>query len=151
MPSEATNEATRREWRELGFFYDRDDAAREWRIHGSREGLSQFAAELERYAAKPMNAEISEHDHLGPYMYLKIGTWHGPQLDENWIAGPLPALAGLATEVRGWLPNAQVGQSYSLRSLFAPAAPYDLILKVEPESFDPARADAGCWCERSGR
>lgn len=39
MPSEATNEATRRAWRELGFFCDRNDAAKEWRIVGSVKDL----------------------------------------------------------------------------------------------------------------
>jgi len=43
MPSEATNNATRREWRELGFFYDRDDENKVWRLTGSRAGLLRFA------------------------------------------------------------------------------------------------------------
>jgi len=37
VPSEAVNEATRRQWRDLGFFYDRDDAAKSWRIVGTAE------------------------------------------------------------------------------------------------------------------
>jgi hypothetical protein len=145
VPSEATNEATRHEWRELGFFYDRDDSSREWKIQGSRGGLVRFALELERYTANPNNRDISEHDHLGPYMYLKIGTWHGPRLDENWIAGPLPALAQLASDVRARVSVASVGDTLSFRGSFAPSAPYDLVLKVESDGFDPARADAGCW------
>jgi hypothetical protein len=36
MPSEATNRATRREWRELGFFYLRDDRTKVWTLAGSR-------------------------------------------------------------------------------------------------------------------
>ena len=47
MPSEAANEATRRAWRELGFFCGRDAAAKEWRIVGSVKGLRRFAAEIE--------------------------------------------------------------------------------------------------------
>jgi hypothetical protein len=39
MPSEATNRATRREWRELGFFYLRDDRTKVWTLAGSRAGL----------------------------------------------------------------------------------------------------------------
>ena len=41
MPSEAANEATRRAWRELGFFCDRNDATNEWRIVGSVKGLEE--------------------------------------------------------------------------------------------------------------
>ena len=39
MRSEKKNEAIRREWRELGFFYDRNDSAKAWLIRGSRAGL----------------------------------------------------------------------------------------------------------------
>ena len=42
MDSE-TQDHTREEWRELGFFYDRDDDAKEWRLRGSRDGLRRFA------------------------------------------------------------------------------------------------------------
>jgi hypothetical protein len=145
VPSEATNDATRQEWRELGFFYDRDDAAGQWKIHGSKEGLEKFAASLDRYAANPNHADISEHDHLGPYMYLKFGTWPTPQLNSDWLAGPLPALAGLARNIRAALITASVDQTLSFRSAFAPSEPYDLLLTVESDSFDPARADDGCW------
>jgi hypothetical protein len=95
--------------------------------------------------AEPINADISEHDHLGPYMYLKIGTWHGPQLTDDWIAGPLPALAQLARDVRARVAAAGEGQKLSFRDSFAPQSTYDLTLKIEPDTFDPARADSGCW------
>jgi hypothetical protein len=39
MPSDAANQATKREWRELGFFYERDDHAKVWKLTGSRAGL----------------------------------------------------------------------------------------------------------------
>jgi hypothetical protein len=39
MSSDAPKEATRRAWRELGFFCDRNDATNEWRIVGSVKGL----------------------------------------------------------------------------------------------------------------
>ena len=53
MASEAINEATRRVWRELGFFCDRNDATKEWRIVGSVKGLRKFAAEIRSYASNP--------------------------------------------------------------------------------------------------
>jgi hypothetical protein len=66
---------TRREWRELGFFYDRDDVSKEWRLVGSREGLRHFAGLLRAYVADPRNEMKSEHEHYGPYMYLEVMTW----------------------------------------------------------------------------
>ena len=65
------NKATRREWRALGFFYDRDDVGRKWRLIGSRAGLLRFKEALLRYAADPRNAGISEHEHFGPYSTLR--------------------------------------------------------------------------------
>jgi hypothetical protein len=75
MPSDATNRATREEWRELGFFYDPDDRAKTWTLTGSRLGLRRFVECLLEYAADPGNAMQSEHQHYGPYMYLEVMTW----------------------------------------------------------------------------
>ena len=74
MPSEAADEATRRAWRELGFFCCRDKAAKEWRIVGSVKGLRKFASELRKYASNPANDRLSEYQHFGPSMNLEVGT-----------------------------------------------------------------------------
>lgn len=99
MPSEATNEATRREWRELGYYYDRDDDAREWLLLGSVEGLLGFASAVRRYSENPARAGLSEHEHFGPYWYLELGTWNEPTITDHWIAGPQSSLAQLALEL----------------------------------------------------
>ena len=96
MPSEATNEATRRAWRELGFFCDRNDAAKEWRIVGSVKGLRKFASEIRKYASSPANDRPSEYQHFGPSMNLEIGTWHQTEITEQWIGGPLTEFLRLA-------------------------------------------------------
>src|SRR5437773_4027209 len=75
MPSDAANKATRREWRELGFFYDRDDQTRVWKLTSSRAGLLGFRDALLSYVADPRNALKSEHEHYGPYSYLEVMTW----------------------------------------------------------------------------
>jgi hypothetical protein len=75
MPSDSVNEMTRSEWRELGFFYERDDEARAWRLVGSGGGLGGFCSLLEQYASDPRMARTSEHEHYGPYAYLKLVTW----------------------------------------------------------------------------
>src|SRR5580704_6177371 len=78
MPSDATNSATKLDWRELGFFYDRDDQARNWRLTGSRAGLLRFRDALLSYVADPRNALDSEREHYGPYSYLEVMTSPNP-------------------------------------------------------------------------
>jgi hypothetical protein len=80
-------ETTRREWRELGYFYFLDDEAKEWRLTGSKEGLMGFAASLEAYAFDPTFTGKSEHEHFGPHMYLKVMTWPEAGIDGQSIHG----------------------------------------------------------------
>jgi hypothetical protein len=145
MPSEEVNEATRREWRELGFFYDRNDETKEWLIRGSRQGLLAFAKILEDYSRNPNRRTLSEHDHLGPYMYLEIGTWNSRVIDDHWIAGTQEDLAALAVLIREHLAKAQSGNLIQLREAYAPVSLYELVLEICGDDFDPAKADKGCW------
>ena len=145
MPSEKTNTVTRQEWRDLGFFYDRDDDAKEWRIAGSKSGLGKLAAAISKFALDPRNHKKSEHDHLGPYMYLEIGCWPEPQITGHWIAGPLSLLEDLAISIREKVAAAHEGSVILLRDSFAPGSPYELRIEVKAEAFDPARADPNCW------
>lgn len=145
MPSEETNVATRHEWRALGFFYDCDDVQKQWRIVGSRAGLERFYEELIAFAGNRKNEPTSEHVHLGPYMYLKLGSWPEPQIIDHWIAGPLSTLRELAHVVRLKVASAAVGEAFSLRDAFAPGSPYDLVLELRDDGFDPAKEDPACW------
>lgn len=144
MASDAAKESTRRAWRELGFYCGKNDAAKEWRIVGSVTGLRKFAAEIRAYASNPANDRLSEYAQFGPAMNLEIGTSHQPEITEQWIGGPVADLLRLATFIeRSAQPNV-VGKSVALRSNFSPMAPYELILDVRDESFDPASADRTC-------
>ena len=145
MPSEVVNQATRREWRELGFFYLRDDDAKEWRIVGSVAGLRKFARLVQDYASDPTSVQISEHIHIGPYMDLEIGTWHVPLIDRHWIIGPLPHLIRLSALLSERIDGARVGETLKVREAYAPTSPYELVLDVRDDEFDPARADTDCW------
>ena len=145
MPSEQTNIATQREWRELGFFYDRDDVGKLWRIVGTRAGLERFCEELVAFAANSKNEPQSKHIHLGPYMYLEFGSWPVRQITDHWIAGPLSTLHDLAEVARSRLASAAVGAKVSLRDAFAPGSPYDLVLELRADGFDPAKEDTSCW------
>ena len=145
MPTEKVNEATRREWRELGFFYERNDVTKEWLIRGSRAGLFRLAQALLEYSKNPRRQPISEHDHLGPYMYLKIGTWSARVIDNHWNAGTLEDLSTLSALIAERISKAAEGDALLLRAAYAPASPYELRLDVSGDGFDPATADKACW------
>jgi hypothetical protein len=144
MASDAAKEATRRAWRELGFFCGRNDAAKEWRIVGSVKGLRKFAAEIRSYASNPANDRLSEYTHFGPAMNLEVGTSHQTEITEQWIGGPLVDLLRLATFIERSAQDNVVGKCVALRSNFSPMAPYELILDVRDDAFDPAFADPTC-------
>ncbi len=144
MPNEAAHEVTRQAWRELGFFCGKNDAAKEWRIVGSVTGLRKFAAEIRAYASNPANDRLSEYIQLGPAMNLEIGTSHQTEITEQWIGGPLVDLLRLATFIERSAQANVVGKCVALRSNFSPMAPYELILDVRDDAFDPASADPTC-------
>ena len=141
MPSDATNAATRREWRELGFFYDRDDHAKVWLLTGSRAGLLGFCDVLRAYAADPRNELQSEHEHYGPYAYLEVMTWPEAGFDDHAIRGSLPDIARLATIIENTLAAALPGSTIRIQEEFAEDSPYGLILNLKEDGFDPASAD----------
>ena len=145
MPSQKLNEATREEWRALGFFYDRDDDSKRWRVVGSVDGLRKFAELIRDYANNPKNDSLSQHAHFGPYMYLEIGTWSQPEINDHWIAGPLQDLSSLASAIKNAVGHAKVGQCVSMREGFAANSPYDLVLEMRDKLFDPAEEDPQCW------
>jgi len=144
MPSSAIDEATRRDWRGLGFYYERDDDSKTWRLLGTRDGLLGIAASLKAYAADENKKQESEHEHFGPYWYLEVGTWHTPEITEHWIAGPLESIDALASRVHTELIGAQPPATIRIRDMFAPSSPYEFQLEVQLEGFDPALADPQC-------
>src|SRR2546429_9890497 len=120
MPSDAANKATRREWLELGFFYDRDDQTRVWKLTSSRAGLLGFRDALLSYVADPRNALKSEHEHYGPYSYLEVKTWPEAGFDAHAIRGPLADLTRLAKLIEAKLATARPGSSLLIKEEFAP-------------------------------
>jgi hypothetical protein len=135
-------ENTRKEWRELGFFYERDDEAKEWRLIGSRDGLMRFRDLLLVYAANPQNEQQSEHEHFGPYWSLEVMTWPEAGFDDHAIRGTLSDIRRLAGILEAKLTNAQSGSRLRIRDEFANSSPYALVLNVREDGFDPAAADA---------
>ena len=137
-----TKEHTQAEWRELGFFYDRDDAAKEWVLIGSRDGLLRFAHLLHDYVADPRNAMKSGHEHYGPYMYLEVMTWPESGMDGHSIHGPIPDLERLARLVEDRVSTMEASTITRIRDEFAVGSPYSLVLHLRPDDFDPSSEDA---------
>jgi hypothetical protein len=128
-------------WQELGFSYDCDDRAGEWLIVGSRAGLARFAALLREYVADPANARLSEHEHYGPYGYLKIMTWTEPGMDEQSIHGTLGDLQRLAELVEAQAAVLKVGDRARIRDDYSATPGHTLILALREDGFDPASLD----------
>jgi hypothetical protein len=132
---------TRQDWCNFGYFYAVDDTAKEWHLHGSVSGLLKLAHSLEAYAANPANAGISQHEHLGPHMYLVLTTWPTAKLDGHGVFGKASDLLRLASIVRRYLANASAGQVLRMRQEYTPSAEYTLCLHVHHDGFDPASLD----------
>ena len=141
-PSEATNQATRAEWRELGFFYELKSSPACWRIVGSIEGLSNFPLILHLYTQDSRNQTLSEHAHYGPYMYLKVETAESPEIDNRSIRGSLSDLLRLRNLVAEHLQQAQRGGSFVVGHEYSELVTHPLHFEVREDDFDPASADS---------
>jgi len=139
--SRKATELTRREWRDLRFFYCSDTEMREWRFIGSREGLLTFAKSLDAYATDPRYEAQSEHLHLGPHMYLKVMTWPHPGIDQHSIHGTLDDIKRLAGLIRQKLAPASPGEVITLGSEYCRDSQYKLVFSVKEDDFDPATED----------
>jgi hypothetical protein len=141
MTSPITDEHTRREWRELGFFYDLNPETKEWRVVGTRAGIERFGELLVRYASDPRNARPSEHEHYGPYMYLKVMTWPDPGISQNSIHGSIADLRGLGELIARHARDSAPGARIRIAEQFAKDLEYGLVLDIRDDSFDPALED----------
>lgn len=140
-PSPETNRQTAKEWRQLGFFYEVLEAEKTWRLVGSRRGLRNFPRLLREYAANPKNAGISEHQHFGPYWYLKIATWNEALITDGDIRGSLAQLAKLADLIEERVSAMNAGEIASLGRDYFPESEFTLRFEVMEDDFDPASAD----------
>jgi hypothetical protein len=78
-------------------------------------------------------------------LYLEIGTWSVAEITDHWIAGTLADLNRLSGLVEERVLKAKTGDRLLLREAHAPNAPYELVLELCDDDFDPAAADAACW------
>jgi hypothetical protein len=140
-PSEATNHATRAEWRALGFYYEIVDEPTCWRLVGSAAGLGCVVEVLDRYLGDSRNRGASEHEHYGPYMYLKVETAASPTIDERGIRGSFADLARLRGIVAAALATSRPGPAFVIGPEYSPGVSHPLRFEMREDSFDPASAD----------
>ena len=144
MTSEETCAATRQQWRELGFYYDRDDINRVWLIIGSRTAILRFCQILRNYAADSRRRQLSEHEHYGPYQYLTVMTWNQPQLDRRGIAGTLKDLQRLAALIELKVRGAADGSAIRIAHEYTASPDYALEIQLRSDPFDPSTEDPEC-------
>lgn len=142
MTSEAVNQVTREEWRKLGFFYEFDTKDSRWRLVGSRSGLLKFRDILNAYADDTKNQQVSEHEHYGPYCYLKIMTWEDAEITEQAICGTLSDIRRLAEIVDSKLGSYGEGSKFTIGDEYAGGSKTVLDFEVQGEGFDPVSADS---------
>lgn len=135
-------EDTKAEWRELGFFYDRDEEKKEWLFRGDREGLLKLAELFRRYGKNEKNRSLFEHDHYGPYMYFKVITvFEEKGFNENAIYGDLEDIFQLGGIIEKRITKMKVGNVEALRSEYSPESTYEMKLILEADGFDPVSVD----------
>lgn len=104
------------EWRELGFYYDINENVKEWRFFGSKIGLRKFVSLIDKYVNDPRNNNLSEHEHYGPYGYLKIMTSNKPEITEDYIAGTIEDLGKLRDIISQKINETNFGQSFNIET-----------------------------------
>jgi len=127
------------EWRDLGFWYDYTSQTG-WIIRGSRAGLIRFADRIEQYTQDESKRALSEHEHLGPHMYLEIVTWSSPEINSEGIFGTMDNLRDCARIIRQHAQGSVPGQHFDMSS-YVPLGPDRMTITIEDDSFDPAQPD----------
>lgn len=132
------------EWRELGFYYDLDQRVEvnQWRFYGSKSGLQNFVKLLDDYTNSPSRNVVFEHDHYGPYMYLKIITLDDQAIiNENAIGGTIADLKRLRNIIADKLNNAQPGQTFNIDKDYGEENTVSAKFFVMADDFDPVSMD----------
>jgi len=129
------------EWRELGFYYDYINEEKCWLFIGSKKGISKLYYIIEQYC-QPQNAQISEHAHFGPYMYLKIVTWTEPIINENGIYGSLEDLSKLADTIKTRLNKIEPLGVIEIDEEYSTNNQSHIKIIIRDDNFDPASEDS---------
>lgn len=136
---------TKEEWRQLGYYYEIDEINKKWIIVGSLFGIRNFISQLNEYANNSKNSKISEHDHWGPYMYLKIMTNTDPVINKNCISGSLSDLKRLSEIIDKKLNDNLINTTLEIKEEYSKDCEYSIQFKIMEYGFDPATEDKQLW------
>jgi len=128
-------------WKELGFFFEFDEAASRWRFVGDKNGLLMLVDLLRNYSNDSTKNFISEHEHLGPYMQLKIMTSTEPELSVRGISGTLSDIRRLAEMIAAKVANSAVGDSFVIAEEFAGKTNVSMEINIARNGFEPGSMD----------
>jgi len=131
------------EWRKLGFYYDLEENTnnKKWQFYGSIHGLQNFINLLDDYTNKLANDFLSEHEHYGPYSYLKIMTWDKAVITENYIAGTIKDLKNFKNIIADKLEKVQAGQSFTIDKEYGVDNTATVKFFIMKDDFDPVSMD----------
>jgi hypothetical protein len=132
------------EWRQLRFYYDFDDrlSVNQWRFYGSKQGLSNFVKLLDDYVNNQNNNQFSEHEHYGPYSYLKIITLEEQCIiTEDVIGGTIDDLKRLRNLLADKIEKSLPGQTFSIDKEFGQENTVTSKFFVMADDFDPVTMD----------
>ncbi|MCR9014663.1 hypothetical protein [Aquiflexum gelatinilyticum] len=132
------------EWRQLGFYYDLDErlGVNQWRFYGSKSGLQNFVKLLDDYTNSPSRDIVFEHDHYGPYMYLKIITLDDQAIiTDNAIGGTIADLKKLRKIIADKLSKAEPGQTFNIDKDYGINNTVTAKFFVMADNFDPVSMD----------
>jgi len=133
------------EWRELGFYYDRNDEKKSWNLYGDKLGLNNLCNIIEEYVSAKENESVSEHEHLGPHQYFKIVTWSEPMITNQGIFGSFADLRSFAEMLKSRLAPANENDHFTIGNEFSETGGYNIICHIMPDGFDPASLDNATW------
>jgi len=127
------------DWREIGFYYQRDDVTLVWQIVGSRAGLQRLCEALKAYAREfDSHLRTADRGFAGPYKHLKIINWHMASILRDGIYGPLESIQGLATVIEEKLRSHSPGERFIIDEEYSDVNAYKLEFVVREDGWDPA-------------
>ncbi|MHA4847864.1 hypothetical protein ACX0G7_27100 [Flavitalea antarctica] len=132
------------EWRQLGFYYDFDERAsvNQWRFFGHKQGLLNFVKLIDDYVNNENNSHFSEHEHYGPYMYLKIITLEDQSvINRNAIGGTIADLKKLKDMLADKIDKCVPGQTFSIDKVYGEENTVTTKFFVMADDFDPVTMD----------
>jgi len=129
------------EWHELGFHYSYDESSARWIISGSRAGVLKFRDLLVEYSQDKQREMISEHEHYGPYAYLKVTTRDKAFINSDAIHGTLNDIARLGKIVEQRLAQCKVGDTLIIDKEYSLINEAVIELKIQTDEFDPVALD----------